>query len=124
MELNVDCMRAIMLEIEKQPLNSTLRPKTLKESLPDFESDDIDYAILKLNEAGFINATIPHYDNGYCILSIESLTYNGHQFLETIRDNKVWRKTKNICGKIGSFAIDVITKVASGVISDLIKSHS
>ena len=123
MRLNADCMRAILLEIEKQPLNSSLRLSELKNAISDFESDEVEYAVLKLDEADFINATIAHYDNGYYISSIDSITYNGHQFLETIRDNKVWSKTKTICGKIGSFAVDVITKVSSEVITNLIKSQ-
>lgn len=123
MKLNADCMRAVLLEMEKMPLHEELSFKKLKEALPKESSDDIEYSIIKMQEAGFITARIVNYDDGCVIMSINDITYHGHQFLETIRDNKVWSQTKTICGKIGSFAIDVIAKVASEVISNLIKQQ-
>ena len=41
MRLNADCMRAILLEIEKQSLNSNLRLSELKNVISDFESDEV-----------------------------------------------------------------------------------
>ena len=116
-------MRAVLLEMENMPLHGDLSMQKLKESLPKFSSDDIEYSILKLDEAGFITAHIVNYDNGCIIMSVNDISYNGHQFLETIRDTKVWSQTKSICGKIGSFAIDVIAKVSAEVISNLIKQQ-
>lgn len=44
-------------------------------------------------------------------LSLE-LTWDGHEFLETIRDPQRWEKTKQVLRKSGSWATDLLTEVA------------
>ena len=52
---------------------------------------------------------------------INGLTYAGHQFLDSIRSPKVWRETKTRAEKLGVFTINIISDIASSVISDMIK---
>lgn len=123
MKLNVDCIRDILLLVEQAPYQEVVYLDKIKNSLKSYSSDEIEYAILKLNEAEYIDARIIHYDNGTIIRSIDDITYTGHQFLETIRDNKVWKETKSICGKVGTFALNFVSQVASGVITSLISQQ-
>jgi hypothetical protein len=43
---------------------------------------------------------------------ITSLTWEGHEFLDTIRNPEIWRKTKDRLAGLGSIAISVVWEVA------------
>ena len=54
----------------------------------------------------------------------DALTDEGHEFLETIRDPEVWRKTKDGANKIGSYGIDLIKDLAKGFLKTEIKKRT
>lgn len=74
-----------------------------------------------LDEAGFVNLHVSS-DDGETIMNIiySSITYEGHQYLDKIRSDKVWAKTKGLLGKIGAASIDIIAKVASNIILEMV----
>ena len=120
MKLNIDCVRDLLLAIESE-VNFTENLKypsvninSLCESdfLKKYQKCDICYAALKLNEGGFIDLTPTYGDNRITSILIDSLTYEGHQFLESIKPPNVWTKTKNKAAKIGSFAVDIVSQIA------------
>lgn len=117
MKLNLDCMRDVLLEMEKASYGQSLNPKSIHSALSKYSTDDIDYSIIKLEEAGFINAIIEKYDLGVVILRLDDITYEGHQFLANIRTQPIWEKAKAICSKAGTASIPYIMQVASRLIS-------
>ena len=54
---------------------------------------------------------------------IDDLTVKGHEFVNGIRDEKLWNKTKSIAAKIGAKSLDVFVQIASNVITELIKAE-
>lgn len=53
----------------------------------------------------------------------ERLTWEGHEFLDSIRNDSIWEKTKREFSKNGlSMTFDLIKAVASGLASSLVKS--
>lgn len=52
-----------------------------------------------------------------------NLTYDGHKFLDNIRDDKVWKDTKTILSKFSSVSLSFVSSVASNVISQLIQKQ-
>lgn len=120
MKLNIDCVRDLLLAIESE-VNFTedlkylsININSLCESdfLKKYQKQDICYAALKLNEGGFVDLKLTYGDNRITSILIDSLTYEGHQFLESIKPPNVWVKTKNKAAKIGSFAIDIVSQIA------------
>lgn len=122
MKLNLDCIRHILLHMENCAYGETIYPNQLYPALPNYTSDEIDYSILKLHEAGFIQATIEKYIDGTIDIKIHDITYNGHQFLANIHENKIWSATKTVMGKIGATSIQAATEIATGVVTELIKA--
>lgn len=116
-------MRAVLLAMEEIPYRYTLELSELKKELHSFSSDDVEYSVLKMSEANLIKITKIDGDNFYFIKSVDEITFYGHDFLESIRDNHVWSQTKNICGKVGSFALNVISQVSTNIITNLIQQH-
>lgn len=60
--------------------------------------------------------------NGYAIKSINELTFDGHEFIETIRPKTVWDKTKHIVSQAGTASLAVISDIASSCATEFISS--
>jgi len=64
MKLNYDCVRSVLLTVEKsktidEELNlNPLTVETIFEQLPKYEDNEIIYTIENLKEVGYINATV------------------------------------------------------------------
>ena len=57
------------------------------------------------------------------IKSIHNLTISGHEFLENIKSDNAWNKTKSIASKVGSYSLSTIKDISVGIISELIKRN-
>lgn len=122
MRLNNDCVRDLLLAIEENVgLKEYMSIDSLQ--LKSYSQDDLQYTALKLEEAGYINAKVSKYLDGSMDIYIFSLTWNGHKFLDNIRDNNVWSKTKGIVSKFASVSLDVLEKVAAQVITNMISQQ-
>lgn len=88
--------------------------------MPDFSKQDIAYSTIMADEAGLISAKIIDSDDEFYECVYFSLTYTGHQFLENVKNSKVWEATKKITGKIGSISLDIISSIASNLLQSLI----
>ena len=122
MKLNLDCVRSVLLAVEGKPLGKPLTVENLK-AITKFSEEDIIYTCLKLDEAGFLEViTIPIQRQLFPgIKSVNELTFQGHEFLETIRPDDVWDNTKAKLKKLGSFSLGIIQSVASSVLSSKIQ---
>jgi DNA-binding transcriptional ArsR family regulator len=68
-----------------------------------------------LRDAGLIEAVdVQTIDNPYPAFIRISLTWSGHEFLDTVRDPEVWRRTKEGAGKVGSWSISILADLAKG----------
>lgn len=54
----------------------------------------------------------------------DALTNEGHEFLESVRNPEIWRKTKEGANKVGSFGIDLIKDLAKGFLKTEIKKRT
>lgn len=123
MKLNPDCMRDILLFLEKQDVNDRVSYKELVSSLPGYSDQELFYTALKLEEAGFINASTANVRVYPELLTITDITFNGHQFLDDIRDNSNWQKIKAIGEKAGSLSVKAIAQIAVNLISSFINNQ-
>lgn len=100
MKLNYDCVRELLLTLEENLVmddslsfpNLTL--KQVCEKMPDFSRADIAYASTKLLEAEYIEANSIESDSKIIKIVYSSITYEGHQYLDSIRDSKLWSTVK------------------------------
>ena len=123
MKLNPDCMRDVLIIMENAGYLEELSPSTVYEALPDYSEDEINYSIIKLKEAGFIDAIIKEYNSGLAILRLDDITYVGHQFLADVRSDNIWNDVKEVSMKVGSNSISAISQIATGIISAIIKAQ-
>lgn len=123
MKLNQDCVRSVMLFIEDKYefgtflyLDNFLNAKELR----DYKPEEIKYVLAKLSETNYLHDRIKWINNDIAYYSTGALTWDGHKFLDTIRDKKVWSKTKKITNKFTSVSISMVESIASQVITNLI----
>ena len=122
MKLNYDCVRSVLLTVEKsktidEELNlNPLAVETIFEQLPKYEDSEILYTIEKLKEAGYINAAL-HFAAGHFIDgTVSSITYSGHEYLDNIREPEVWRKIKAMLKNAGAITLPLISQAAKMLI--------
>lgn len=118
MKLNYDCVRSVLLTVEKsktidEELNiNPLAVETIFEQLPKYEDSEILYTIEKLKEARYINAAL-HFAAGHFIDgTVSSITYSGHEYLDNIREPEVWRKVKAMLKNAGAITLPLISQAA------------
>lgn len=119
-KLNNDCIRDILLYIEELTTgsNTTVAFNPLCTSLNAYTRDVLTYHVNQLSQAELIGNCILA---GNDILFVGDLTWNGHQFLNNIRSDSVWTKTKSVATKIGAHSITSITQIATAILTQIIK---
>ena len=133
MKLNADCMRDVMLKIEllqaitvDEENNVSFEPlwiDDLYQTLPKHDKRDIFYALYNLDQAGYVSTNMIKGDDSSLGYVVNYITYEGHNFLDRIRDPKAWRYIKTAGSAIGNFSLSVINQIASGVTTAFIDSY-
>ncbi|WP_426703785.1 DUF2513 domain-containing protein [Staphylococcus shinii] len=123
MELKHDCIRDILLTIEK--LDYTLEGASKDnfesdEQLSEYSSKEILYTLKRLSDAGYINVTFAKGEAYFAFYKVNSMTFEGHQLLKDIRDAKVWSETKKQASQLSSVSIPVLQNLASKVASNFL----
>ncbi|MEG0255911.1 MULTISPECIES: DUF2513 domain-containing protein [Lactobacillales] len=124
MKLSHDCIRDILLFTEEIPYMEHLTGTKIfkSERLKKYSEDEINYAISKLGneDAQLINGFVKIASGKPYLTSISSLTFTGHNYLDNIRDPKVWSESKRISAKFTSVSIEIMTTIASNVITKML----
>ena len=118
MRLNLDCIRSTMLAIENFSFGEECRMNELMEKpeLAGFEEEDVQYTCLKLLEAGYIEGkTIQVLRAPESIAWVSDLTFQGHEFLNTIRSDSNWGKVKSTAKLAGVSSIKGVLEIAKQV---------
>jgi hypothetical protein len=89
MKRDMDLVREVLLKVEELPFDGRFHDI----ALGGRNEAEINYHILLLHEAGFIEAMDVSNLAGSCWKPIR-LTYSGHEFLDAARSETVWRKAK------------------------------
>lgn len=77
-----------------------------------------------LKEAGLIAGVSMQPLNGPYQITRMELTWEGHDFLASIRDPEIWDQTKQGVKTAGGFSLDLIKALAKGLIKKKIEDHT
>lgn len=124
MKLDHEFVRSFLLFVEssKDPLgpSATESINFCKEYLKSI--DELGYTEELLFQAGFISEKPGKSTDGYNSVAPGNLTWKGTEYLDNIRDNKIWKKTKNtIFSKVGSASLSIFSSVSAKLIEDQFK---
>ena len=129
MKLDYDCFRSLLLKLEDfENLDDDLCYQSMtlddmEKALTNFSKNEIAYATLKAKEGGLINANIVNADDCIYTCIYSSLTYDGHQFLDNVRNNNIWNKTKSIAKELGCTSFRSLLSISEKIILAMIQSQ-
>lgn len=125
MKLNYELIRNLLLVAEDQENNSSLSQKELDEFIEkfDYTFDELTYHLKRLEEADYIDVTIGNASNQVYVYALNYITWDGHQFLDTIRSDKVWSTSKKVADDLKVKSISAFTQIAFQVASNLITTY-
>ena len=125
MKLNYELIRNLLLTAEEQEHNSSLSQNELDDFIKkyNYNSEELIYHLKRLEEADYINVTIRYASNQVYIYALNYITWEGHQFLDTIRSNKVWNVAKDVAKDLKVKSISAFSQIAVQVASNLINHY-
>lgn len=114
MKRDMELVRKILIAIEDY--DQPNRPIAIASLLPDSPADQVNHHSVLLYDSGFISGQVRHPNTGSYIL-VTALTWEGHEFLDAIRNDTVWHKTKEFMKEKGlTLPLEVIKSVAIDLI--------
>lgn len=114
MMLNLDCVRAVLLVVESSPIGRRIDLNTLQNELPDYGKNDIHYACIKLNEAEYLDIILSRALRADLptVVKIKDISFAGHEFLNSIRDDGNWGKVKEAAKDAGTSSLKTLADIA------------
>lgn len=128
MKRDMDLVRLILLEIEKEYVSTAIYDL----NIDGYDRDEVAYHCKILYDGGLISDYKAQYADGEIYaFGVGSLTWEGNDFLDKIRDDSQWGKIKETIKKKGlplvldtikTIANAFVTAAAEGVASAVIKA--
>ncbi|MNQ78172.1 hypothetical protein D3C85_930750 [compost metagenome] len=114
MQRDMDLVRTILIKIDeaKQPIRMI---DLLAEDATDDDLAAVQYHLAMLvDEVGFVRGIKAHTLGGKNWIDL-NLTWNGHEFLDNVRDPEIWRQTKTGAVKAGQWSIKTLADIAVAI---------
>mgnify|MGYP001309321571 CR=1 FL=1 len=107
MKRDMELVRKILIAAEEK---QDFQPQKLE--IDGYSQEEISYHIKIMTQAGLIESQGYATSTGIPLWCIKSLTWEGHEFLDAARNEKVWTKVKKkIAEEGGSIPFDVLKHV-------------
>lgn len=136
MKLNHDCIRDVMIYIENNCIyeddsrgNRSIHSRVFYEIIHDeklssrYTEDEIRYVVAQLYFEDMVIATMTPETLNFRQFDVDSLSFKGHEFLDNIKDDTIWKKTKKFVGeRLNSASLAIIGNVASKIAIEALAS--
>lgn len=115
MKRDMELCRKILFAIEEQYVDTSIEDL----EIPGYTANQVAYHCQILENAGLVSYYHSESDEeGLEFFEVGSLTWEGHDFLDKIREDTVWNRTKNIITEKGlPMILDVVKQVSTDIIS-------
>ncbi len=122
MKRDMDLIRELLLKLESWPMERRdvvqIRPDAV--ATKEHSPHEIDYHLTLLKEAGFVDFPQESESAFY----FRAITWKGHEFLDSVRDPKIWAKTKEGAFAAGGFTLDLLSDLAKGFLKKQIEERT
>jgi hypothetical protein len=113
----MDLIREILLVIEDQPAGKMMRTIQLPEQ---WSHEEVVGHLRLISQAGLIDGKIEILGKDL-LLAIHGLSNEGHDLLDSIRNETVWESTKETVARAGgSVAIETLKSIAAAAMAKLL----
>jgi hypothetical protein len=121
----MDLIRELLLKLEALPMRMggivSIPPDAEEIAVRGYNSAEIDYHLGQIRRAGFIDEGGARPMSG---IGFRCLTWEGHDFLDSVRDPKIWAKTKDGALAAGGFTVDLLKDLAKGFVKKQIEERT
>lgn len=121
MKRDMDLIRRLMLDIEKRPAGTHLTGDDLIQPGDD-EAVVAEHLVLLIEQdmlKGKGIQTLSGLDIAHIL--IFSITWKGHEFLDAVREDTIWQKTKDKLASVGGSAtLDIVTQVGAQFVRQML----
>lgn len=118
MTRDMDFVRKILMKVEASD-DSVFDARALVDGVHD--AAFVLHHIELLMNAGYIEATVNYYKSGGGQALVKRITWEGYEYLDAVRDDTVWSRTKSIVtNAVGSTSLEVIKMVAGKVAKEML----
>jgi hypothetical protein len=126
MKRDMNLIRELLLKIEARAIPPSvtvaLSPHDPALAVDGFTADEIGHHLRMLVSARFIetpNNNRPFAGDGSVIF--RQISWEGHDFLDSVRDPKIWDQTKKGAEAAGGFTADLLKDLAKGLVKKQIE---
>ncbi len=113
MKRNLQLIRKLLLDIES---NSNGFDIVTIDDIEGYSNEQVQYHLALLNEAGLIIAHDASAGDGIHFIPVR-LTWDGHEFLDSARNDTIWNKTLHEIGKVTeSVALPLLRELLTAAI--------
>jgi hypothetical protein len=113
MTRDMDFIRELLLRVEQDQemngQNTFFFDSAEDMGISGHSTEETAYHLELLIRAGFIDGAV---ESGYPIPSVRSLTWEGHEFLENIKNDDVWTATKGRLAGLPGVALSAVAAIA------------
>ena len=124
MRRDMGLIRELLLQLEALPMRpggvSSIVPDENTLAVPGHSLDEIKYHLSQIEQSGFVDNGGVRPANG---IGFRCLTPVGHDFLDTVRDPEIMRKTTDAAKKVGGGSIEFFWSIAKEIAKAEIKRH-
>ena len=125
MQRNMDLVRDLLIRLEALHLGVGEAQMLMVPGPPlvlaGEDANEVFYNMRLLANAGFLDLTDGQPALGF---GIKGLTWQGHDFLDSVRDPEIWRRTKEGAQKAGGFTVELLGDLAKGLIKTQIEKFT
>lgn len=116
---DMEVIRKILFAIEEQFVDVAIYDL----QIDGYDNKTVAYHCNLLYQAGLIKDYKAQYaENELYSFGVSALTWEGHDYLDKIRSETVWNKTKSVISEKGlPFMIETVREVASAVVSRMVQ---
>lgn len=122
MKIDFDCIRDLLFTIEAKTDYNNVVVFTSEDSYglnKNYSFNEVLYHLRYLDQAGMLYKAKPIMEG----MIIIDLTPEGHKFINEIRSDTNWDKTKDVATKAGVFTLEALKDIAVSVASNAIQKH-
>ena len=111
MKRDMDLIREVLLATE------ALQPREVLSGIDGAPKSDFVYNVDLMKQAGLVDAAVlKAWGSDLVRAEVRTLTWDGHDFLDAIRDDTIWNKTKaRVLEAAGTVSLEVLKAVAVSV---------
>lgn len=128
MKRDMDLIRELLFKLEAIDIPAgvvrPLSPHNPAMAVEGFTAEDVGRHLAMLVSGGLVETSGNRSFGPDGSLMFRQLSWQGHDFLDSVRDSKIWEKTKQGAEAAGGFTVDLLKDLAKGFVKKQIEEYT